>query len=546
MPARTPRAPLADRFEIVVIGGGINGVAIARECARAGRRVLLLEKNDYSSGTTSRSTRIIHGGLRYLENGEIGLVRESLRERRRLVRERPHLVRPMRFVFALNQASRHSALELRAGLWLYRLLSGGPSSTESTRIDLAKVERQLERADHWALFDYEDAQCEFPERLVAEWLCEGLQAGVEARNHMEVLEVSVRAGRVAGVIVRDTFTDEERFIGANWVVNATGPWADELYATTNLERSTPMVSGVRGSHIVLPVFAGAPSAALYTEAIDGRPIFIIPWSGQMLVGTTEIPDRGSPDGVTPSSAEVTYLLDMVNRLFPAAQVKRSDIFYAFSGIRPLPYHDHSAPHSVTRRHIIHNHAEEGAVGMLSIIGGKLTTAAELARQCARKLGIRTRDSRPVLVAAGAASGFESTVAEWAHTVSEHSGITAAQARAIAGWHGSRALSIIHLARTDQVMRMPLCEHSDHIVAEAIGAARYEGAMTLADILLRRVPVGLLPCFSAECAREAVTRIAAAASCPVDIEDSLERFRTERNAFLVRPAASWLDRGERAA
>ena len=132
VPVTVPRPPLAERFEIIVIGGGINGVAIARECARAGRRVLLVEKDDFGSGTTSRSTRIIHGGLRYLENGEIGLVRESLRERERLLCERPHLIRPTRFVFALNEGSRHSAMELRAGLWLYKQL-GGTEITEWVR-----------------------------------------------------------------------------------------------------------------------------------------------------------------------------------------------------------------------------------------------------------------------------------------------------------------------------------------------------------------------------------------------------------------------------
>jgi glycerol-3-phosphate dehydrogenase len=540
VPGTTPRPPLPERFEIIVIGGGINGVAIARECARGGRRVLLLEKDDFGAGTTSRSTRIIHGGLRYLENGEIGLVRESLRERERLLCERPHLIRPTRFVFALNESSRHSAMELRAGLWLYRQLGGSGNHGIGPKADLLELEKNLDRGHRWSLFDYEDAQCEYPERLVAEWLSEALQSGLEARNHMEVLEVRTQDDRVQGVVVRDHFTGDEQYIRAEWVVNATGPWADRVYATTKLKHAEPMIGGVRGSHIVVPTFKGAPKAAVYSEASDGRPGFVIPWIGQILVGTTEIPNQTSPDQAHATVNEITYLLEMVNRLFPSAKLSRADISYTFSGIRPLPYQHQGSPHSVTRRHMIRNHAEEGAMGMLSIIGGKLTTAAELARQCARRMGVRVRRPGEVRVAAGPASGIESTVAQWARVVSEQSGISECQARAIAGWHGSRALAIIQSARQDEKLRQPLCEHSEHIVAEAIEAARFECAMTLSDILLRRVPVALSPCFSGECARTAATRIAGVLCREADIEEGLERFHLERSAFLRKPGVSWSD------
>src|SRR5947209_12284380 len=171
------RAPLdGESFHVVVIGGGINGVAIARECARAGARTLLLEQNDFASGTTSRATRIIHGGLRYLEHGELGLVRESLRERERLLRERPHLVRSLRFVLALRREGHHgllrSALGIRTGLWLYARLGGRSRDTHNNAREL---ERMLDGGARWSLFSYDDAQCEFPERLVAEWLAEAVE-----------------------------------------------------------------------------------------------------------------------------------------------------------------------------------------------------------------------------------------------------------------------------------------------------------------------------------------------------------------------------------
>ena len=188
-----------ERFQVVVIGGGINGVAIARECARAGRRTLLVEQHDFASGTTCRSTRIIHGGLRYLEHGEIGMVRESLRARGRLLRERPHLVHPIHFLLALSDNTRRSSLTIRTGLWLYRHL-GGKLGVAASDMDKKKLEHWLDSGHRWSIFDFEDGQCEFPERLVAEWLIEAIQAGAVARNHMQVLAVDVLDNLAGGLL----------------------------------------------------------------------------------------------------------------------------------------------------------------------------------------------------------------------------------------------------------------------------------------------------------------------------------------------------------
>ena len=236
------RRPLeGERFHVIVIGGGINGVAIARECARAGRRTLLVEQHDFAAGTTSRATRIIHGGLRYLEHAEIGLVRESLLERRRLLRERPHLVHPIHFLLALDQNSGRSALAIRTGLWLYRRLGGGRLQPGSSRADQQKLERLLDSGRRWSVFSYEDAQCEFPERLVAEWLVEATEAGAVARNHTQVLAVDVRHRRVVGVLLRDQLSGKEERVEATWIINATGPWADRICQRSRIQTPHPMV-----------------------------------------------------------------------------------------------------------------------------------------------------------------------------------------------------------------------------------------------------------------------------------------------------------------
>src|SRR5713101_2393464 len=294
LPGTTRRPLEGEHFHVIVIGGGISGVAIARECARAGRRTLLVEQHDFAAGTTSRSTRIMHGGLRYLEHAEIGLVRESLRERQRLLFERPHLVHPVHFLLALDQNSRRSALAVRTGLWLYRRLGGAGLRADSSQADQNKLERLLDAGRRWSFFSYEDAQCEFPERLVAEWLVEAMEAGAVVRNHVEVLAVDVMHGRSRGLLLRDLITGRDERVDAGWVINCTGPWADRVCQRSSLRMAKPMVGGVRGSHIILPRFAAAPNAALYSEATDGRPVFVLPWNEQIMVGTTEVPDSGDP------------------------------------------------------------------------------------------------------------------------------------------------------------------------------------------------------------------------------------------------------------
>src|ERR1700690_501825 len=376
-----------ERFHVLVIGGGINGVAIARECARAGRRTLLVEQHDFAAGTTSRSTRIIHGGLRYLEYGDIGQVRESLRERQWLLQRYPHLGNPLQFLLALDGKSRRSALAVRTGLWLYRKMGNAGLRADGSRAEQHRLERLLDLGKRFSVFSFDDAQCEFPERLVAEWLVEAIEAGTVARNHTQVLAVEIHNGRATGVLLRDQLSGKEQRIDATWIINATGPWADGICQSSNLQTGNPMVGGVRGSHIVLPRFAGAPNAAVYTEAVDGRPIFVIPWNEQVLVGTTEVPDKSDPGQVQPSADEIDYLLRSLAGLFPQVRVSRTDIHYAFAGVRPLPFSTKKDPSAVSRKHYLHNHAADGAAQMISVIGGKLTTAGSLARGCAAKIGV---------------------------------------------------------------------------------------------------------------------------------------------------------------
>jgi glycerol-3-phosphate dehydrogenase len=534
-PGTTRPSLESERFHVVIIGGGINGVAIARECARAGKRTLLLEQHDFAAGTTSRSTRIIHGGLRYLEHGEIGMVRESLRERQRLLRERPHLVHPVHFLLALNQGSRRSAFSIRTGLWLYRQLGGRPLGADLSKTDQHKLERLLDAGRRWSVFSFEDAQCEFPERLVAEWLVEAIEAGATARNHTQVLAVDVRHGRASAVLIRDRLSGKEERVEANWIVNATGPWADRVCQRSRIDTKGSMVGGVRGSHIVLPRFAGAPDAAVYTEALDARPIFVIPWNEQVLVGTTEVPDSGDPSKARPSPDEIEYLLRSLLQLFPRAKLSSRDIRYSFSGIRPLPFTPEAKPSAVTRKHYLHDHSDDGAAQMISVIGGKLTTAAQLARECADKIGARSDRPRELAVISG--DNLDPVLDQWVVEIADAGGISQDSARGIVEWHGKRSLTIARMAISSAELRAPLCQHTEHVVAEAVDAFANECAISMADVLLRRVPVALGACWSEICSRDAAARIGAVMGWNEhQANEELEAFETERAAFLPKPSA----------
>ena len=530
---------------MVVIGGGINGVAVARECARAGRRTLLVEQNDFASGVTSRSTRIIHGGLRYLEHGEIGLVRESLREREVLLRERSHLVHPMHFLLLLNDKSWHSALQVRAGLWLYERLARQRRRLDTTEMELKRLERALDAGRRWSFFSYEDAQCEFPERLVAEWMTEAIAAGATVRNHTEVLAVDVSHGRVRGVLLRDALTGRDERIDAGWVINCAGPWVDRICQRSSIRMQKPMVGGVRGSHIVLARFPGAPTTALYSEAADGRPFFVLPWNDQVLVGTTEVADTSDPGKTAPSADEIDYLVRSVAQLFPKAKISAQNIKYAFAGVRPLPYSPGNKPSAITRHHMLHDHAHDGAVHMLSVIGGKLTTAASLARECVRKIGPKVAEPKAVAIVPGPALDpwLDEAILEIARigSVSEES------ARAIVEWHGKRAADVARMALVSAELRAPICPHTPHVVAEVVEAYRHECAVTLADVLLRRVPVALGGCWSEACSRDAALRIGAVLGWDGHTMGSnIEAFETERAAFLRQPARSAVASFEAAA
>jgi glycerol-3-phosphate dehydrogenase len=458
------------------------------------------------------------------------LVRESLRERERLLREHSHQVHPLRFLLLLNETSQRSALKIRAGLWVYQRLAGKAVSKESAAMDIKQLERGLDAGHRWSFFNYEDAQCEFPERLVAEWLMEAVEAGAIVRNHMEALAVDVAHGRTKGVLLRDQITGRDQRVDAAWVINCSGPWADRVCQRSSIRMANPMLGGVRGSHIVLARFPGAPSAAVYSEAADKRPIFVLPWNDQILVGTTEVADNGDPGKTAPSAEEISYLVRTAAQLFPKAKISAQSVKHAFAGIRPLPYSPNNRPSAVTRQHILHDHADDGAGRMISVIGGKLTTAAALARECARKIGLKASD--PDTLAMGPGPALDPMLDDAVLEIARIGSVSEETARGMVEWHGKRAGDIARTALVSADLRAPICRHTSHVIAEVVEAYRREYAVTLGDVLLRRVPVALGACWSESCSREAALRIGSVLGWnDHTMGANLEAFEMERTAFL---------------
>jgi len=370
------------RYDVIIIGGGINGAGIARDAAMRGLKVMLIEKGKLGCATTSASTRLIHGGLRYLEHFEFGLVRESLREREILLRIAPDLVKALAITIPIYKHNKRGWLTIRAGMMLYDLLSWGKSLPRHRMLSRAETRERWPGLNPQGLVGsalYYDAQVEFPERLVVANAESAREFGAEVLTHTRVTNLIVEDGRVSGV----EFVGEDgqkRFAVTSVLINAAGPWIDQVLESV---KSPKLIGGTKGSHIVLPPFAGAPANAIYLEArSDGRPIFIIPWNKLYLIGTTDVRFEGDPDEVRCEDWEIDYLLSETNLAIPNAHLTRDNILEMYSGVRPLPFQ------SSTRRHFIREHPQ--LPNLLSIVGGKLTTYRSLAEECVdlifRKLG----------------------------------------------------------------------------------------------------------------------------------------------------------------
>lgn len=481
----------ANPVDVLVIGGGIAGAGIARDAALRGFRTALVDKGDFGAGTSSQSSRLVHGGIRYLEQGALRLVFEASHERRVLLKIAPHLVRPLAFLFPVYRGARVPAWKLRAGMWLYDLLSAFRNVHRHRWVRLKKLRRiepELRDRDLRGAAMYWDAQTD-DARLVLANVRSAARAGALVANYAAVTSLLKPDGRVSGATVRDALSGETRTIRALVVVNATGPWADQLRRLDD-PASPPLLRTTKGAHVAVPrVRIGHVHAVTLFSQIDGRVMFVLPWGSLSYIGTTDTDADTAPDDVRVTAADVTYLLRSANAAFPNAHLSPSDVVSAWVGLRPLLREDERAnPSQVSREHTI----EESAQGLLTIAGGKLTTyrimAEEVVDRVAQKL--HQLDGRPKAPAPPTGStplpGGEAADLEVLVESARARGASEETARHLVAFYGSEAAAVLNLVDRDRALGEPMVTGRPEIWAEVAHAVEREMALRLQDVLIRRL------------------------------------------------------------
>ncbi|HET6858933.1 MAG TPA: glycerol-3-phosphate dehydrogenase/oxidase, partial [Streptomyces sp.] len=327
----------AEPADLLVIGGGITGAGVARDAAMRGLRAVLVEQNDLGSGTSSRSSRLIHGGVRYLETGDLRLVLEANRERRVLLRIAPHLVWPLPFLFPVHRGDRLSLWRLGAGMWLYDLLASFRNVKMHRMLGkraVLEAEPMLRERGLRGGARFYDAQCD-DVRLVMATARSAMGHGAQVANYMAVRSLERTAGRVTGAEIEDRLTGDRATVRASVVVNATGPWADRL-RTMEDTGAAPLLRPTKGVHIIVDRSRlDHRDGIIFLSPIDGRVLFILPWRDLSYIGTTDTDTVESPDRLTVTPEEVVYLLRSANARFPSARLGLEDVRGAWAGLRPL-------------------------------------------------------------------------------------------------------------------------------------------------------------------------------------------------------------------
>jgi glycerol-3-phosphate dehydrogenase len=525
--------PLADGdYDVVVVGGGMAGAGAARDLALRGLSVALVDKGDFASATTARSSKLIHGGLRYLELFDFGLVRESLTERERLNRLAPHLVRPLPFLVPIYRDSSRGLVKVRIGLTLYDWLTPG-RDRERYRVlkavDALSLEPSIRPEDLRGAGYYFDDLLLYPERLCLENVLSACRHGARAFNYTQVEEVRRDAGgAIAGVRVRDLLTGGVATLGARIVVNAGGPWVDDLRALAGVrDRGARILRRTKGIHCLLPRLT---DRAIYHSTRDDRMIFVIPWRDFSLVGTTDTDFEGDLDRVHATRDEVAYLLAEVRHVVPDPRVVPEEVLYTYAGVRPLSFEEGSRASDVSRAHKV---VEEADGRLLSITGTKLTCFRSLAEKVGdrvvRALGRGERSRTAMLTLDGADEEVPRMEAHTWLDVSDDvaaSGLTRETLETLVALYGRNYRRVVELAGKVPGGAERLCPSNPDVVAQLHHAVHDELAVSLQDFLLRRTGIGTSRCQGGDCAEAIGRRMATLAGwSPRRLEAELDAFRS---------------------
>ena len=474
------------RYDVLVIGGGVNGCGIARDAAGRGFSVFLAEMDDLASGTSSRSTKLVHGGLRYLEHYEFRLVREALREREVLWRNAPHIIRPMRFVLP-HHAGLRPAWMLRLGLFAYDHLGGRERLPGTRTLDLGRdpAGRPL-KPGFTRAFEYSDCWVD-DARLVVLNARDAADRGATVATRTRVTTARPAAGG-GEVELEEQATGARLTIAAGLVVNAAGPWVDEVLGH-GFGRSGHGVRLVQGSHIVVPRLTEDPRAYLFQNA-DGRVVFAIPYEEDFtLIGTTDLDYRGDPGAVAITEAETAYLCAAASAYF-AAPVEPSEVVWSYAGVRPLIDDGSAKAQEATRDYLLRS--EDGTAPLVTVLGGKITTYRRLAEAVLGAIEARLGRRGPSWTATSplpggdfAPEGFEAQVTDLR---AAHSWLAPGHARRLARLYGTRAAAVLGGARRQADLGRSF--GADLTEAELRYLIAQEWARSPEDVLWRRTKLGL--------------------------------------------------------
>lgn len=483
------RALALEPVDLLIIGGGITGAGAARDAAMRGIRTALVEAGDFGHGTSGRSSRLIHGGLRYLEHGWFRLVFEASRERRILLRIAPHLVWPRAFTFPVHAGSRVRRWQISAAVWLYDLLALFRNVHRHrllSRRGVLEVEPMLRDQDLKGGAIYYDAQCN-DARLVLANIRSAHRHGASLASYTRVVALEKAGGRVRGATALDQVSGERVTIRAHVVVNATGPWTDALRRLDEPD-APALLRLTKGAHIAVPQRRlGNTGAVTLTSPIDGRVMFALPWGDITLVGTTDTDTNVPPDQVEADPEDVTYLLRSANAVFPNARLTQRDVIAAWAGLRPLLAAPAGSTAAVPREHRV----LESASGLVTIAGGKLTTYRAMAAELVDVVAARLRRLDGRSVSRRAATDREplpgGEVADLEQVAREliKEDVPEDVADHLVGTYGAEAAAVANLVAREHALGARLIEDWPFIVAEVVHQARREMALTVSDVMIRR-------------------------------------------------------------
>ncbi len=479
-----------DFFDVLVIGGGINGAAVAHLSQKNGWNTALIEKNDFAGGTSSRSTKLIHGGLRYLEHLEVGLVRESLKERFVQLKAAPHLVKPLPFIIPVYAGDSRPLWMMRLGVFLYDFISGKfriGRHRKLSREEIFKLIPDIRKDGLKGGVLYYDAQMD-DARLCLENVLSAAEAGACAANYTEARSFIEEGGRVTGVTARDTIRDRTMTIRAEKIICTAGPW------TNGLLRLDPsgmkkMVRTTKGIHVVYRKKL-SDSAMLVPVEKDGRIFFVIPWREYSLIGTTDTNYAGKPERVCVEESDIDYLFEGARRVFPDVDFQRGEIVSRFAGLRPL-VRIKGRPSDVSRKHVI----VKSSGGVVYVIGGKYTTYRKIAEDSLKQAGLLKRRT-PFSVYGGGVAEEPAREVSAAYEIDEES------AQAVMNQYGARYRDVLELTRRSPDLRQRICPRHPEIKAQIVYAVETEMAKTADDIIERRLAINCRPCCVEACRQAA--------------------------------------------